>query len=438
MSRMHQEGIEMCQHYQRLWGRLTVAIALLGLIVISAPAHTVRGTQATALPSSAVQKGLVSAPALTPDICVPDGQGRCQNEVLVKLTDPTALPIISAAFQLTLIDQLEGRPIYQLRLADPLASLQNVLAALLANPLVVYAEPNYLGEEPEGVYTSSWSRGGDENGYRRQWAVDEIRLPEAHTVSRGAGITVAVLDTGADLDHPTLAGHLVQGIDFVDGDLDPSEEGVYGQDIAFGHGTHVAGLVALAAPDAKIMPLRILRPDGSGNSWLLAQAIRYAAARGVQVINISYSVHQRSFLIDELLSEVTSLAPGAVVAAAAGNSGPSTALEYPAAEGVPGLIAVAASTKADKLASFSTRGSWVDVAAPGDRIISSVPDDTYGVWSGTSMAAPLVAGTAALVRAANPDLSPADVAERITATAAAIAGPVPRRVDAAAALGCPP
>ncbi len=427
----------MRQRYQRLWGRLTVVIALLVLIAISASAHTVRGAQTTTRPSSVVQKSLVSATVLTSDICVPDGQGRCQNEVLVKLTDPTALPIISAALQLTLIDQLEGRPIYRLRLANPLASLQNVLAALMANPLVVYAEPNYLGEEPEGIARSSWSSGDDENGYASQWAPDTIRLPEAHTISRGAGITVAVLDTGADLDHPALAGRLVQGIDFVDGDLDPSEEGVYGQDIAFGHGTHVAGLIALAAPDAKIMPLRILRPDGRGNSWLLAQAIRYAATSGARVINISYSVHKRSLLLEDVLGEVMSAVPGAVVAAAAGNSGPSTAPEYPAAEGVPGLIAVAASTRSDRLADFSTRGSWVDLAAPGDRIVSSVPDNTYGTWSGTSMAAPLVAGTAALVRAANPELSPAAVVERITATAAEIAGPVPHRIDAAAAVGLP-
>src|SRR6266545_697912 len=370
----------MRQRYQRLWGRLTVVIALLVLIAISASAHTVRGAQTTTRPSSVVQKSLVSATVLTSDICVPDGQGRCQNEVLVKLTDPTALPIISAALQLTLIDQLEGRPIYRLRLANPLASLQNVLAALMANPLVVYAEPNYLGEEPEGIARSSWSSGDDE----------------------------------------------------------PSEEGVYGQDIAFGHGTHVAGLIALAAPDAKIMPLRILRPDGRGNSWLLAQAIRYAATSGARVINISYSVHKRSLLLEDVLGEVMSAVPGAVVAAAAGNSGPSTAPEYPAAEGVPGLIAVAASTRSDRLADFSTRGSWVDLAAPGDRIVSSVPDNTYGTWSGTSMAAPLVAGTAALVRAANPELSPAAVVERITATAAEIAGPVPHRIDAAAALGFQP
>jgi thermitase len=155
------------------------------------------------------------------------------------------------------------------------------------------------------------------------------------------------------------------------------------------------------------------------------------------VVNISYSVHQRSLLLDDLLSLVTQALPGTVVVAAAGNSGPSTAREYPAAEDVPGLLAVAASTQKDRLADFSTRGSWVDLAAPGENIMSSVPDDAYGTWSGTSMAAPLVAGTVALVRSAHPELSAERVAQRIVTTAAWIRSPVPRRLDAAAAVSLP-
>jgi subtilisin family serine protease len=358
--------------------------------------------------------------------------------VIVKVAPGIDIVSLVAALGLNLkvIDQLGTLPIHRLRIVDGTRPL-DIATLLMASQLVVYAEPNYLGGSPEGVSRSSWARGGDASGYTAQWAPDKIRLPEAHSVSRGAGVTVAVLDTGADLDHPALAGHLTQGVDFVDGDLDPREEGVYGQDIAFGHGTHVAGLVALAAPEAKIMPVRILRPDGTGQSWLLAQAIRYVMEQNVQVINISYSVHQRSLLIDDLLSLVTSSLPGAVVVAAAGNSGPSTAPEYPAAEKVPGLIAVAASTQKDRLADFSTRGSWVDLAAPGEYIMSSVPDDTYGTWSGTSMAAPLVAGTAALVRSANSGLSPERVVRRIIKTAVWIRSPVPRRLDAAAAVGLP-
>ena len=180
---------------------------------------------------------------------------------------------------------------------------------------------------------------------------------------------------------------------------------------------------------------------------MLAQALRYAVGLPVagitplghkaDVINISYSVRQRSLLLDDVLSLLAALPGGPVVVAAAGNRGPSVAKEYPAGESTPGVLAVAASTEADTLADFSTRGSWVDVAAPGENILSSVPDDDYGVWSGTSMAAPLAAGVAALVRARYPSFNPAQVTGRIISQAQAIDASVSRRVDAAAALGLP-
>jgi subtilisin family serine protease len=365
------------------------------------------------------------------------------NEVLVKLKPLANLLDIVMIYGLDPNigpnDQLGSLPIYRLRIIDGVSPLTKA-AALALNPLVVYAEANYIGQAPEGVYQYGWSKGdNDDTGYKTQWAPDKIRLLEAHTASRGAGVTVAILDTGVDLTHPALAGRLVQGFDFVDLDADPSEEGAYGQDAAYGHGTHVAGLVALAAPDAKIMPLRILKPDGRGTSWLLAQAIRYATNSQVGVINLSYSVQHRSLLVDDVLSLVTSALPGAVVAAAAGNSGGS-APEYPAAEAMPGLLSVAASTPLDQLADFSTRAAWVKVAAPGEQIVSSVPLDSgsaYATWSGTSMATPLTAGLAALVRAAQPNLTPAEVAQQIIATSALIGGAVPHRIDAAAAVGLP-
>jgi subtilisin family serine protease len=378
------------------------------------------------------------------------------NQVVVRLAPPllgsvtTLANSIAANFGLRVLDRLDTLPIFRLQIVNNLLS-PPALATLLDNiPGVLYAEPNYIGEPPEGVARYSWFKGGDAGEYHEQWAPDAIRLPEAHAVVLGAGVTVAVLDTGVDLDHPALAGHLVQGFDFVDVDSNPSEGGT--QDalccIAYGHGTHVAGLVALAAPEAKIMPLRVLRPDGRGDLWLLAQAVRYAVglppagvalpASKADVINISYSVSQRSFLIDDLLGLVGQLPGGPVVVAAAGNNGPSTAYEYPAAEGQPTVLAVAASTQTDSLADFSTCGSWVDLAAPGEDILSSVPDDEYGTWSGTSMATPLVAGTAALVRARYPNLSAAQVAARIVSESAPIAGPVPHQLDAAQAVGLSP
>ena len=376
------------------------------------------------------------------------------GELIVRLVPPllggvdALAQTIAARFGLQVLDRLDTLPIFRLKILNSVLSAPLLADLLDAIPEVLYAEPNYLGETPEGVYKSSWSRGGDEGGYVSQWAPAKIRLPEAHAVSRGVGVIVAVLDTGADLDHPALAGHLAPGFDFVDLDADPSEEGTYGQDLAYGHGTHVAGLVALAAPEATIVPLRILKPDGTGNSWLLAQALRYAVgapvagiaplAHKADVINISYSVRQRSLLIDDLLGLLVALPDGPVVVAAAGNRGPSTVKEYPAAEGQPGVLAVAASTETDTLADFSTRGAWVDVAAPGESILSSVPDNAYSVWSGTSMSAPLAAGTAALVRARYPNLSPSQVVARIVSRSQTIDAPVSHRVDAAAALDVPP
>jgi subtilisin family serine protease len=123
---------------------------------------------------------------------------------------------------------------------------------------------------------------------------------------------------------------------------------------------------------------------------------------------------------------------GIVVVAAAGNSASSTE-EYPAAEGETGMIAVAASTRSDVLAPFSNYGGWVHVAAPGENIISTVPGG-YGVWSGTSMAAPLVSGQAALVRARYPHQNAEQIVKRILEKADPISGEVPLRIDAAASV----
>ncbi len=389
----------------------------------------------------------------------PDGY--LPGEVLVKLNQVADLPGVAADYELDPIplDQFGSRPIYRLRLTDGAAPPDRA-TALVADSRVIYAEPNYLEQTPEGRRRASWATGGDEGAYRAQWAPAMIRLPEAHTVTRGAGIMVAVLDTGVDATHPALAGHLVQGYDFVDMDADPSEVGVYGQDVVYGHGTHVAGLVALAAPDAKIMPVRVLDRDGVGNLWVLAEGLAYAVDPdgdpatddGADVINMSLGTNRPTSLLAEIVAAVTCAddddnendddgenclaggGRGVVVVAAVGNSGGSTP-EYPAAEGVAGSLAVAASTLTDTLAVFSNYGDWVSVAAPGQDVLSSVPGGGYGTWSGTSMAAPLAAGEAALVRAVYPNLSAAEAVECIVETAADIPDPVPLRIDAAAALG---
>lgn len=386
------------------------------------------------------------------------------GEVVVKLVQSGDLPGVAADHHLdpTPLGQFGARPIYRLRILDgappPLKA-----EALRQDGRVLYAEPNYIHQAPEGQQRVSWARGGSSDEYAAQWAGAFIGLPAAHTVTQGAGVIVAVLDTGVDRTHPLLAGRLLPGWDFVDMDDDPSEEGVVGEDLLYGHGTHVAGLVALAAPEAQILPVRVLDRNGVGNVWVLAEALAYAVnpdgdlntADGAHVINLSLSTLRRTDLLGEILEDIicsddddddddddedddclAGRGRGAIVIAAAGNRA-STRPEYPAAEAQPGLLAVAANTEADALASFSNYGPWVHVAAPGDRILSSVPGAAYGVWSGTSMAAPLVAGQAALVRAAHPSWAPPQVAERIRRTASGPSGEPPR-IDAAAALGLPP
>ena len=382
------------------------------------------------------------------------------GEVVVKLWQSSDLPGVAADYQLAPVplNQFGARPIYRLRILDNVDP-QVKADALAGDSRVQYAEPNFLEETPEGRQRARWASGSSAGEYAQQWAGPKMNLPAAHSVTRGAGVTVAVLDTGIDPGHTAFAGRLVAGYDFVNMDSNPNEEGNAEQHLVYGHGTHVAGLVALAAPDAKIMPVRVLDPNGIGNIWVLAEALAYAVNPdgnlntddGAHVINLSLSTLRPTNLLEEIITDITCSGDdddgsddgegclafngrGAVVVAAAGNRG-SDVPEYPAAEAVNGVLAVAASTESDTLATFSNHGAWVHVAAPGERIISTIPGNQYAVWNGTSMAAPLAAGEAALVRALQPTWDAQAIVEHLIATAVPIAGTVPHRIDAAAALG---
>lgn len=411
---------------------------------------------------------------LCPFIATPLTRAQSQEryvpgEIVIKLFNSADLAAVAGRYRLALppIDQFGSRPIYRLRITD---GVDPVIKAEQMKPSggggdarVEFAEPNYLAQTPEGRRgRSGWAIGGDAGTYAAQWTPQKLRLSEAHTVSRGAGVTVAVLDTGVDPTHPALASRLVPGFDFVDFDANPHEEGIAGVHAGYGHGTHVAGLVALVAPDAKIMPVRVLDRDGVGNIWALAEGLMYAVDPdgnpntndGAAVINLSLGTLRRTQLLERIVAEVACIdddddnndddngddddrcrvAGGAVVVAAAGNSGDSTP-QYPAAESVDGVVAVAASTPFDRLADFSTRGPWIRLSAPGDQVISTVPGGRYATWSGTSMAAPHAAGVAALIRAHQPGLDAREVVDRLVTTAQPICAPAPNRLDAAAALG---
>lgn len=388
------------------------------------------------------------------------------GEVLVKLRSSAELQALMQRHGLTLKSRFGSRPIYRLAVVGP-ATVADAIAALQLDPAVLLAEPNSLHSSPEGRKGLVWAVGSAQD-YAAQWAPAAIRLAQAHRRGVGSGVRVAVLDTGVDLQHPLLAGRLLPGFDFVDFDADPSEQGSPA-DAGWGHGTHVAGIVALVAPGARIMPLRVLDAQGRGDAWVLGEALLHAmdpdgnpaTADGAHVINLSLGSLNRTRLIDALASLATcsfvtnpdpladftdagynddrqrcAATAGAVVVAAAGNSGSRRERQYPAAEGSYGLVPVAASQPGLTLATFSNTGAWIELAAPGDRITSALPGGAYGTWGGTSMAAPMVAGAAALLRGKEPQLDPVTVARRLERRSAGLCGNArQRQLDAAAVMG---
>lgn len=278
--------------------------------------------------------------------------------------------------------------------------LVGLAARISVDPMVAYVEPNYSNSVPyDGSTDRIYGWGGQDESpmYEQHVAAD---IAEAHNYSRGDGVIVAVLDTGVDWSHAAFDGALdILSYDFVDNDLYPQDvaDGIDDDndgliDEAYGHGTHVAGVIRQVAPEALIMALRVLDSDGRGTNFDVANAISYAMYNGASVINLSLGSHYNSDLLRDVIDEAT--AAGVVVVAAAGNLNTESP-QYPAAYSC--AIGVTAVSDADTKSYFASYGSWVDVAAPGEQIYSSFPDSSYAWWSGTSMAAPLVAGQAALL-----------------------------------------
>lgn len=342
------------------------------------------------------------------------------GEVVVKLSGDTTVEEINADYGSTTLQKLLGSAgIYLLKLPAS-ADTQAVVTQMEADPRLIYAEPNFVGESPEGAGRHRAFGSPEPKPSYGQYAAGSLSLSCARKVSRGAGTTIAVLDTGAQLDHPDLQANF-QGVaryDFVDDDADPSERWVGldsdGNGVAdelSGHGTHVAGIVESVAPDAKIMPLRVLDTEGYGNVFVIAEAISFARRNGADVINMSFGTAGRSDLLQDVIRQASDA--GAVVVAAAGNDSADVP-HYPAAD--DGVIAATSVDRFGKKSVFANYGPWVDVAAPGNGIQSTFPVSTEAYWSGTSMAAPFVAGQAALIRSVNPLLTPARVRDIISST----------------------
>ena len=278
-----------------------------------------------------------------------------------------------------------------------------------------------------------------------QWALSDARAigaPEAWTQSHGDGAVVAVLDSGVQVDHPDLAANLWTNPGEVPGngkddDANGYVDDVYGANMFSndgsvsddeGHGTHVAGIVAARAgngaggsglaPNARIMAVKVLDSTRSGNSSLLARGIRYAVDEGAQILNVSINGDATSADLTAALRYAGD--KGATVVASAGNNSRNLDLlpSYPASSAERSVLSVTASDEAGSLLAFANRGpSSVDLAAPGEAILSTARRSGYESRSGTSMAAPYVAGALALLSAARPDLPQAALRSALLASA---------------------
>lgn len=229
------------------------------------------------------------------------------------------------------------------------------------------------------------------------WAITAFNLPHTWEHTKGEGIKVAVLDTGCQLDHVDLVDNLLPGKNFINPKLPPND------DCPKGHGTHATGIICAmnnntgmvgVAPQTKVLPVKVLDKTGQGNLDVVAEGIRWAADQGVDFISLSLGSPNPLQQIRKAIQYADK--KGVVIFCAAGNSGFSEEIYYPAA--YPEPIAIGAIDENLIRCKFSATGKNLDFMAPGSRILSTVPKNWYAILSGTSMACPWAVGVACLLK----------------------------------------
>ncbi|MFQ5494264.1 MAG: S8 family serine peptidase [Phycisphaerae bacterium] len=332
--------------------------------------------------------------------------------------------------------QAAGAPQWFIARLTPGTTVKAAIQSLSAHPGVDLVEPDFVRHlptpVPPGRTVASLT---DDPLVDQQYALGVIHAPEAWALNGGdPSVIVAVIDTGAELNHPDLGPHIwrnpveatdgvdddgngyvddIHGWDFADDDSDPSDE-IY-------HGTHVAGIIAAVrnngigvagAANVTVMPVKVFDAYGGASDSSVIQGIEYAVANGASVINMSLGGGWFSQALNDACE--AAVADGVVVVAAAGNEFASVP-SYPA--NFASVIAVGASDSHDRAADYSNRGYGLEVMAPGEDILSTFIGSDYDFLSGTSMASPYAAAVVALMRSAHPELDAATARARLSGTA---------------------
>lgn len=354
------------------------------------------------------------------------------DEVLVKFEPGVNPAAVARSVGARIHGRIPSLDVFVLKV--PEGTVEATVLALSNNTLVEFAEPNGIATivaDPNDPYDDTICYDSSRHGCVSQWAWGKVRAYAAWDLTTGAAVRVAVVDTGVDNSNPDLPAVVAQR-DFVNNDNNAEDDN--------GHGTHVAGTigamtnngagVAGANWSVALVAVKVLNAAGSGSYAAVANGIIWAADSGAKAINLSLGGSIPSTTLRNAVNYAWN--KGAVLACAAGNSGTSQKT-YPAA--YDRCIAVAATDENDKKASFSNYGSsWVDVAAPGVKILSTMPNSTvylntafgyyqdYDSLNGSSMATPHVAGLAGLVWARGSCGTASCVRGKIESTADKIAG----------------
>jgi subtilisin family serine protease len=332
------------------------------------------------------------------------------DELLVRFrpdVESSQIDALNGLYSAKIIARIPQINICQLKL--PMGSdLSAIEKAYRESSLVEKIEPNILLRLPEVI--------PNDEAFADQWGLEKMMVPEAWNITTGSSsVIVAILDTGIDANHPDLADRIVAGYDIVNGKAGIPEDD-------HGHGTQMAGIIAAKGENGtgisginwncRVLAVKVIDSNGVGSAADVAQGLIYAAEHGAQTVNMSFGGYGNSDILNEAIQYVHQR--NVVLVAAAGNEDTDSPV-YPAA--YPNVLAVTATGPGDQKWSGANFGNYLDLAAPGVGILTTASNGGYSYGTGTSHAAAMVSGVAALLKAKNPRYSNTQIETQLQASA---------------------